>query len=104
MDSAVLTEILKIVVMVIGVLLTYVIVPYIKKKFTNEQLTEAKYWTKLAVVIAEKIYEEKGSGQLKKENVINYLKKMNINLTTEQFDLLVDGVVEELKKAGLLLG
>lgn len=104
MDSVLLTEILKIVVMVIGVVLTYYVVPYIKRKFTNEQLAEAKYWTQLAVMIAEKIYADKGQGCLKKEYVIEYLKKIGISLTQEQFDLLVDGIVEELKKAGVLLG
>ena len=53
-------ELVKVFVALLGAVVTYYVIPYIKAKTTKEQREDAVFWTKLAVQIAEEIYKEKG--------------------------------------------
>lgn len=93
-------ELLKVAIILIGTVITYVLVPYIRSKTTPAQRKEAEYWVKLAVMFAEQIYKEKGKGQLKKDYVLQWLNRNNIHITVGQADILIDLVVERFNKNG----
>ena len=93
-------ELVKVFVALLGAVVTYYVIPYIKAKTTKEQREDAVFWTKLAVQIAEEIYKEKGQGMLKKETVIDFLNKNGIKMSIEQMDFLIDAIVTEFNKNG----
>lgn len=69
------TELIDIIVKAFFMVLTGVISVYVVpiiKKFME------KYWVKIAVQAAEKIYQESGMGEIKYEYVVNFLVKMKI--------------------------
>ena len=93
-------EFVKIIVSLIGLVVTYYIIPLLKikakewsEKMTAEQRKELMIWSNIGVKIAESIYQEKGKGVLKKEYVIEFLNKNNIEFTEEQLNLVVDSIV-----------
>lgn len=88
--------IIKVIIPIIGAILTYLIIPFIKAKTTKEQRDELYFWVRVAVSAAEQIYKEKGKGVEKKEYVIRFLSSMGINLTIQELDVLIEAAVKEL--------
>lgn len=88
--------IVKVIIPILGAILTYLIVPFIKSKTTKEQRENVYFWVKVAVNAAEQVYKEKGQGKLKKEYVIKCLMSRGIELTMEESDVLIEAAVKEL--------
>lgn len=93
--------IIRIVITIIGLLFTYVIVPYIKNKIDQDKLNKLQQYIEYAVRYAEQLYTESQNKE-KKEYVYNYiLHKANEiglhNLTEEDLDIMVEGVVNLVK-------
>lgn len=86
----------KVIIPILGTILTYLIVPLIKQKTTKEQREEIYFWVKIAVGAAEQIYKEKGQGKLKKEYVVDFLVSKGINITIQELDVLIEAAVKEL--------
>lgn len=93
------TELIDIIVKAFFMVLTGVISVYVLpiiKKFME------KYWVKIAVQAAEKIYQESGMGEIKYEYVINFLVKMKIIKLDENgkvpiyWKTLIESACEEL--------
>ena len=91
------TEIILALIGLLSLLVTTVLVPLIKARTTVAQLEKIKFWTDIAVTAAEKHFESQpGMGEVKKQEVIDFIQSLNIKLTDEQLSLLIDAVVEEL--------
>lgn len=88
--------IVKVIIPILGAILTYLIVPFIKSKTTKEQRENAYFWVKIAVNAAEQVYKEKGQGKLKKEYVVAFLTSKGIDITMEELDILIEAAVKEL--------
>ena len=88
--------IVKVIIPILGAILTYLIVPFIKSKTTKEQRENACFWVKIAVNAAEQVYKEKGQGKLKKEYVVAFLTSKGIDITMEELDVLIEAAVKEL--------
>ncbi|SHF12117.1 Bacteriophage holin of superfamily 6 (Holin_LLH) [Tissierella praeacuta DSM 18095] len=88
--------IVKVIIPILGAILTYLIVPFIKSKTTKEQRENIYFWVKVAVGAAEQIYREKGEGKLKKEYVVAFLTSKGIDITMEELDVLIESAVKEL--------
>lgn len=93
------TELIDIIVKAFFMVLTGVISVYVVpiiKKFME------KYWVKIAVQAAEKIYQESGMGEIKYEYVVNFLVKMKIIKLDENgkvpiyWKTLIESACEEL--------
>ena len=93
------TELIDIIVKAFFMVLTGIISVYvipIIKKFME------KYWVKIAVQAAEKIYQESGMGEIKYEYVVNFLVKMKIIKLDENgkvpiyWKTLIESTCEEL--------
>lgn len=98
-------ELIKIIISVIGIILSYFVVPFLKAKTENikastteKQRADAIFWGKLAVNMAETIYREKGQGLLKKADVIKALNNKGIQLSEADMELLIKGIVDEFNK------
>ncbi len=88
--------IIKIIIPILGAIITYLIVPLVKQKTTKEQRENIYFWVKVAVAAAEQIYKEKGQGKLKKEYVVDFLVSKGINITIQELDVLIEAAVKEL--------
>ena len=86
----------KVIIPILGAIITYLIVPFIKQKTTKEQRENIYFWVKVAVQAAEQIYKEKGQGKLKKEYVVDFLVSKGINITIQELDVLIEAAVKEL--------
>ena len=100
MNSEMITVIIKAVVAVISVLITSVVIPYIKVKIGENKYNEIKKYIEYAVRCAEQLYD-KDQWQEKKAYVLAYiLRKANelgIEMTEEDLNVLIEGVVNEVK-------
>ncbi len=88
--------IVKVLIPILGTIITYILVPFLKQKITKEQREEIYFWVKIAVGAAEQIYKEKGQGKLKKEYVVDFLVSKGINITIQELDILIEAAVKEL--------
>ena len=100
MNNELITVIIKAVIMILSVLITSVIIPYVKGKIGESKYDELTYFVKYAVRCAEQIYTP-DQWKEKKEYVttfiINKAKEININLSEEDIDILIEGIVNEIK-------
>lgn len=88
--------IVKVLIPILGAIITYILVPFFKQKTTKEQRDNIYFWVKIAVGAAEQIYKEKGQGKLKKDYVIDFLTSKGINITIQELDILIEAAVKEL--------
>lgn len=96
--------IVKLVLQLALAIITVVAVPMLRKMYidnTNEkQRAEVLFWTRFAIKQAEALYKERGAGELKKIDCLEFLKKIGLNLDEEQLSVLIDMIVEEYNKNG----
>ena len=87
---------------VIGAIITYFIVPFIKSSISEKQLAQYKEWSKLAVKTAEMLWRETGHGEDKKAYVVSFLNDMfnknKVVITEEQINILIESAVKEMKE------
>lgn len=88
--------IVKVVIPVMGAIITYILVPFFKSKTTKQQRENIYFWVRIAVQAAEMIYNESGKGKDKKQYVIDFLTSKGINMTIEELDVLIEAAVKEL--------
>ena len=93
-----ITPIIEAVAALIGVIITCVLIPYIKSKTTTEQQKEINAWVKIAVSAAEQLFTGSGRGEEKKAYVIAWLKERGITVDEAELDALIDAAVYELEQ------
>lgn len=98
--NEILFKVIMLVLSVVGAVITYYVIPYIKSKTTNEQRKDLVYWTQVAIKFAEQIYNDKGQGELKFDYVTEYLNKKGINFTEEQVEMLITVIVDYFNAQG----
>lgn len=83
-----------------AILISYVLVPFIKSMYTTEQLDRFTYYVTVAVRCAEQIYTPEQWAE-KKAFVVNYckniLKEFHITLTDDDLNNIIEGIVNEVK-------
>lgn len=95
-SSDAFVNITKCIIILLGTVITYVVIPYIKAKTTEEQRNNIYFWVQVAVNAAEQIYVEKGMGMIKKKYVVEYLRNKGINISEEDLNILIEAAVREL--------
>lgn len=87
---------------VLGAIITYFVVPYIKANVEAVKLEQYKEWATLAVKTAEMLWKETGHGEDKKAYVTDFLNKtFNANgmvITKQQIEILIEAAVKEMKE------
>ena len=98
-------QILMLVISLIGVLLTGLIVPWLKLKIGNEKIKDIELWVSVAVAAAEqmKVAGLLPDGQEKKTYVLQFIRDKGITITDEELDALIEAAVYEINKAKHLL-
>ena len=93
-----LTPIIEAVAALIGVVITCILVPFIRSKTTAEQQKEINAWVKIAVSAAEQIFKGSGRGEEKKQYVIAWLKERGFTVDENELDALIEAAVYELNR------
>jgi hypothetical protein len=94
-----MTQVIVALIGLAGVVLSTVIIPFVRAKTTKQNWDNAMFWVKLAVQSAEQIYTGTGLGDKKKEYVEKFLAEHNIQLDSAQLDVAIEAAVKEIKDA-----
>lgn len=101
--DAILFDFIIALIPIIGAIITRYIVPFIKTRIAAAELEVAMNWVNKAVLAAEVLFKAPGSGELKREYVINFInEKINKNkvvITEEQIRVLLEAAWAETIKA-----
>lgn len=93
-----LTQIIVAVITLIFGLIAKYVIPYLKEKYSTEQLEKMKLWAKVAVEAAEMLYVGSGRGEEKKKYVLDFLQSKGFSVDFETIENLLESAVLELKK------
>jgi len=95
-----LFEILLALVPVCGLIITGIVVPYLKMSLGDKTLEHVNKWVKKAVEAAEVLFDAPKSGEEKRHYVINFIDKMFNRkkevITEEQIRLLLEAAWKEM--------
>lgn len=99
-------KLFQIAIFVLVSVISYYIVPelkrFLQKVSKNSDGTVNKdvvFWTNIAIKVIEQI-KGAGNGELKKEDVIQYIEKLNIPITKEELSSLIDLIVGYYNASG----
>ena len=100
MNNELVSVIIKSIVAILSVVVTTVIVPYIKQRLGDDKYAELTNYVEWAVRSAEQIYTPEEWEQ-KKAYVMNYIiakaAELKIELTENDINILVEGIVNLVK-------
>lgn len=96
MEGEVFVRIVLGVISILGAVITYMVVPYLKSKTSKEQRETIMFWVSVAVSAAEQIFNERGMGAEKKKFVVEFLVEKGIKVSLDELDVLIESAVKEL--------
>lgn len=98
--TEIIFEVLKLLVMALALIATRYLIPLLREKISAEKLADVEKWTKYAVLKAQQVMWE-SSGMKKKQYVAEFVREVieynNLNLTSEQIDILIESAVKQMK-------
>ena len=89
------TALIQAIITLISLIITGFLIPFLKKKLSNEKLDELKKWVRIAVSAAEQLYGSK-TGQQKKEFVVAFLLSKGIVFDVEEVNAMIESEVYKL--------
>lgn len=92
-----LTKIFEAVILLLISIITYVIIPYVKRKTDKEDYEMLEFWVTKGVQAAEQLYKETGKGKEKKQYVIDFLASKGYSVDFDEIDNLIESAVFEMK-------
>ena len=91
---------IKVIAMVVMLIITRYLIPWLKEKIGANKLAVAEKWAKYAVLKAQQTLCSE-SGADRKAYVTEFLKELliakNISLSDEQLDVLIEAIVKQMK-------
>lgn len=91
-----LTKLAQAVISLAAGIVSLYLVPWLRSKLTNEQLSKAKSWVQIAVFAAEKLYGA-GNGDQKLVYAEEILHKHGIRLDTATLKAMIDAQIKEME-------
>lgn len=99
MNRDILMQALKIVVMVVTLVITRYVIPYLKAKTDAQKIDRALAYIREGVRAAEQIYDQKDS-KIKKKYVLTYGRKIagriGLDLSEEDLEMLIEAAVKTM--------
>lgn len=92
-----LTPLFQAIIGIASVLITGFLLPWLKTKFSTEQLAKAQTWVGIGVYAAEKLYGA-GNGDAKLAYVEALLAQHRIRLDTQTLKALVDSEIKRMEQ------
>jgi len=93
-----ITQIIVALIGLIGAVITYVLVPFIKSKTDATMFAKIQTMVQVAVTAAEQIYTGTGMGQTKKKYVLDFLESKGYTVDEDTIDKLIESAVYEMKQ------
>ena len=95
-------EILRIVVALASVVITYYLIPLIKSKMSNEKLAEVEKWASFIVLALQQTYgTEEEVNEIKKKKAMelinDLIKNADLSITPEQINIIIESAVKNMK-------
>lgn len=91
--------IIKVVIPILGAIVTYLLVPLIKETTTKEQRNNIMELVRIAVLAAEQL-ESAGILEVpKKLHVLDFLQIKGVSMDIQELDMLIEAAVKELNIA-----
>ncbi len=94
-----ITEIIQALLALISIIITSVIIPYIKNRCNEMQTQSMQKWVRIAVDAAEQIYKDSGMGQKKKEYVVAFLLSKGIVADVDKIEAMIEASVYNMTNA-----
>lgn len=92
-------EALKLLIMILAMVMTRYVVPWLKAKTENETMQAVIDWTMQAVLAAEQAHQAQ-SGAERKYIVTEFIKQIliqkNISLSDEELSMLIESAVKQM--------
>lgn len=92
MENFNFTPIFEAIITIVSLVLTGIVIPYIRQKIGEEKAENLKKWVSVGVKAAEQIYGGK-TGQQKKEYVVSFLNSKGINFDVDEVEALIEAEV-----------
>ena len=93
-----LTELVQAIVGAAVVLITTVLIPYIRSRTSEARMMEAQRWINIAVQEAEQLFRGSGLGKQKKEYVLDWLRHRGIVVDADRVDAMIESAVHEMRE------
>ncbi len=99
MDNG-LVQIILAVIALLGTIITAMVAPYIRTKYSKEKRQEIYEYVDIAVKTAEQILKKHDpNGTLRKEFVLRHLNEKGFKLTEDDLNMMIEAAVLELNMA-----
>lgn len=95
MENFDFTPIFEAIITVVSLVLTGVVIPYIRQKIGEEKTENLKKMVSIAVKAAEQIYGSK-TGQQKKDYVVSFLFSKGLVFDVDEVEALIEAEVYKL--------
>lgn len=92
------TEILRLLMQLLVLLLTGLLLPYLRRKVGMENWTQAVRYVAIFVRAAEQLFDTQ-EGNQKKQYVLDHLKQKGIQLDSQAVDAMIEAAVLEVHRA-----
>lgn len=93
-----INNIFYVVLSIISVLITGVLIPYLRQRGLQTKAINIINAVETAVKAAEQIYSDSNQGNLKKEYVLRRLQEQGIKLSEKELDDMIEASVLELNR------
>ena len=93
-----LTPIVQALIAACAALITAVVIPYIRAKYANEDISSLLAWVEIGVKAAEQLYRDT-DGPLKKTYVLDFLASKGYCVDNTEVEKAVEAAVLELHSA-----
>lgn len=89
------TNIFELILSIVSVIVSCFLIPWLKEKLSAEKLNKLVTLVRIAVEAAEQMYDS-GTGQQKKEYVMQFLLSKGIVFDEEEIDAIIESSVFQL--------
>ena len=100
--NEVLFDIIMALIPVCGLIITGLVIPYLKVSIVSKQLVYISQWVKKAVEAAKELIDAPKSGEEKRQYVIDFIDKMfnskKVIITKDQIRMLLESAWKEMTK------
>lgn len=92
------TPVVNALIALCAVFITAVVIPYVRAKYSNEDIREFMSWVKIGVMAAEQLYDST-NGNEKKKYVLNFLEEQGYKIDGAEVENAIESVVLEIHSA-----
>ena len=91
------TPLANALIMVLAVLITVYLIPWIKAQTTEKQREDMQAWVNIACAAAEQLYHTDVI-QDRKQYVVEFLAKKNLKINPDELDKMIEAAVLKINK------